>query len=213
MKQKLFRSTIDTSSGFTLIEIMISIFVFTMIAYGLISLLSNILTASSVRGGLLSDQDQARKVGFQIIKELRNGQTGMNGAYVLDTAQDQQIIFYSNADTDTPIERIRYYVQKGKLYKGITEFNGSIYNTTTEQSIMVQNNLANASNVPIFYYYDDTYVGSSSQVSLSQPVNVTAVKFIKVNLQVYNKAGVANNTFYTVTASGAIRNLKTNLGN
>ena len=35
--------------------------------------------------------DQARNLAFQIASELRNGQSGANGAYVLDTAADQQI--------------------------------------------------------------------------------------------------------------------------
>jgi len=38
------------------------------------------------------------------------------------------------------------------------------------------------------------------------------VKFIKLDLKVYNTAGARNNNFFTVTAGGAIRNLKTNLG-
>jgi hypothetical protein len=44
------------------------------------------------------------------------------------------------------------------------------------------------------------------------PVNATQVKFVKVNLQIYNKAGITNKNTYTITASAAIRNLKTNLG-
>ena len=53
---------------------------------------------------------------------------------------------------------------------------------------------------------------ASTQSSLAQPVNVTQVKFVKINLQIYNKAGVKNTNTYTVTAGAAIRNLKTNLG-
>lgn len=201
-------------SGFTLIEMLVAIFGFGMIIVGLVALFSNLFTVSRQQSTLLSDADLGRKLAFQIASELRNGMTGSNGAYVLDTAADQQIIFYSpNADKDSGVERIRYYVQSGKLFKGITEYNGSAYNTSTEQSAIVQSDLANASSTPVFYYYDGTYTGSSTQTSLVQPVNVTAVKFVKVNLQIYNKAGVKNTNTYTITASAAIRNLKTNLGN
>ena len=123
----------------------------------------------------------------------------------------KQLIFYSNADYDAPIERIRYYVQNGQLWKGVTDYNGTTYNTLTEVTAVVQKDLANGAN-PVFYYYDGSYVGSSTQVSLAQPVNVTLVKFIKVSVQIFNKAGVKNTNTYSVTASAAIRNLKTNLG-
>ena len=200
-----------SQSGFTLIEMVVAVAGFSLIIWGLVALVSNIFFSSSQQSGLLADSDQARRLAFEVASELRNGQTGSNGAYVLDTAADQQIIFYSNADSDSGIERIRYYVQDDKLYKGVTEYNGATYNVATEQSTVVQNDLANGAD-PVFNYYDGTYTGSSTQTSLVQPVNVTAVKFVKVSLQIYNKGGVKNTNTYTVTASAAIRNLKTNLG-
>jgi type II secretory pathway component PulJ len=201
----------NSKRGFTLIELLVSIFGFSLIIWGLVGLYSNIFSISSQQGSLLSDTDFARKLAFQVANELRDAQTGGTGAFVLDTAGDQQLIFYSNADYDAPIERIRYYVQNGQLWKGVTGYNGATYNTSTEVAAVVQKDLANGAN-PIFYYYDGSYVGSSTQVSLAQPVNVTLVKFIKVSIQIFNKAGVKNTNTYTVTASAAIRNLKTNLG-
>ena len=211
MKKYIDKHLIFATKGFTLIEVVVSVFLFSLIVYGVIGLVSNILTVSRQQGGLLSDQDQSRQVVFQMMKELRDAQVGANGGYYLDTAASQQIIFYSNADTDAAIERIRYYVQNGQLWKGVTNPNGTVYNTSTEQTVLIQKDLANGGN-PLFYYYDDTYVGSSTQTSLAQPVNVTSVKFIQANLQVYNKAGVRNTGIYTITGSGAVRNAKTNLG-
>ena len=198
--------------GFTLVELIVAIFGFSLIAYGIIFLMSNIFTSTSGQTNILADTDQARKLAFQIVSELRNSNNGSDGGYPLNTAQDQQIVFYSNIDTDVYPERIRYYVQSGKLYKGVTDWNGSAYNTATEQKTVVQNNLANGTS-PVFYYYNDTYIGSSTQVSLTQPVNLLQVKYIKVNLQIYNVAGVSKTNTYTVSSSAAFRNLKTNLGN
>jgi len=160
----------------------------------------------------LSEADQARQVTMKITNELRNAQTGMDGSYPLNLAQSQQIVFFSNADKDSGIERVRYYLQNGKLYKGLTEYNGTTYNTSTEQSLLVQNDVANSSSTPLFYYFDGSYYGGAAQNPLVQPVNPTAVTFIKLNLRVYNKAGVKSSNFYTITAAGAIRNLKANLG-
>jgi type II secretory pathway pseudopilin PulG len=201
-----------TSSGFTLVELLVVIFGFSLIVWGLIALVSNMFSFSGQQSGLISDTDQARTLAFQISSEIRNAQTGSNGAYVLDTAATSTVIFYSPVvDTTPDIERVRYFIQNGQLYKGITEYNGSSYNTSTEKTVIVQKDLANGAS-PVFYYYDGTYTGSSTQASLSLPVNVTQVKFVKINLQIYNKAGVKNTNTYSVTAGAAIRNLKTNLG-
>lgn len=201
----------DLNQGFTLIEIIVVIAGFTLIVWGMIGLFSGLFTASNQQSGLLADTDQARQVGAAIATELRNGQTGSNGAYVLDTAGSQSLIFYSTIGNSAAIDRLRYFVQNNQLWEGITYYNGSTYNTSTEQTILVQKDLANGAN-PLFYYYDGSYIGSSTQASLTQPVNVTAVKFVKVQIQIYNKAGVSNTNTYTVTTGATIRNLKTNLG-
>jgi type II secretory pathway pseudopilin PulG len=211
MNKELGIKKIKLRKGFTLIELLVALFGFTLIIFGLASLFSGIFATSNQQGGLLRDNNQAQNLAFEIAGELRNAQTGDNGAYVLDTAGSQQIIFYSATSQNPAIQRIRYFVQNGQLWKGITFYNGSTYNTSTETTYDVQNDLANGAN-PVFYYYDGTYTGSSTQVSLTQPVNVTQVKFVKVYLQIYNKAGVNNTNSYSVTAGAAIRNLKTNLG-
>lgn len=212
-KLSVRKSLFKSGAGFTLIETIVSIFAFAIIMIGLVALISQMITGSRKQSDLLADTDQARKVSFGIINELRNAQTAANGAYALETAGDQQIVYFSNADRDSSIERIRYYLQNGKLYRGVVEYNGTSYATNSEFSVLVQNDVANSSTTPLFYYYDGSYVGSSTQASLTQPVSVTAVKYLKINLQVYNKAGIKNTNFFTLTAGGTVRNLKTNLGN
>ncbi len=201
-----------SGAGFTIVELLVVIFGFSLIAWGLIALVSSMFSFSNQQSGLLSDIDLARNLAFQIASELRNAQTGSDGSYVLNTAATGTVIFYSPlADTDPGVERVRYFVQNGQLWKGVTEYSGGSYNLGTEKTVMVQKDLANGAS-PVFYFYDGSYIGSSTQTSLAMPVNVTQVKFVKVNLQIYNKAGVKNTNTFTVTAGAAIRNLKTNLG-
>ncbi len=198
--------------GFTLVEMIVALFGFTLIAVGLIALVSNIFTASSQQGGLLAVADQARKIAFGIVDELRNAQSSSTGAYSLATAGSQTLTFYTNLDSDSAVERVRYFSQNGKLYKGILKPEGSplVYNPANEKVYAAQNDLANGAN-PVFYYYDGDFDGTSDDY-LVQPVNVTQAKMVKVKLDIYNKAGVKNVNTFSVTASGVVRNLKTNLG-
>ena len=207
-QKKIFKD----ATGFTLIEVLILIFIFSLISVGVIMTVSNLFSASNKQSGLLSDQDQARKLIFQVTNELRNSAAGANGAYQLESAGNQQLVFFTNADLSTATtERVRYFLQNNKIYKGITQYSGGIYNTSTERTLLVQNNIA-SSTAPLFYYYDGDYTGSSTQSALVQPVGVGSVKFIKMNLLILNKAGVINQNFYTVTGAATIRSVKNNLG-
>lgn len=200
-------------SGFALIEMVVALALFSVIILGVVSLVGNIFTASTRQSNLLSDEDQGRKVAFQIINELRNAQSGNDGSYSLNQAGDQQLIFFTGSTASTNVSRVRYYLSSGSLYRGVITPSGNpLGYTGAEVSNLVQRNVANGA-TPLFYYYDGNYNASTNNTPLVQPVNLTQVKFIKLNLMIYNKAGVTQTATYTITASGAIRNLKTNLGN
>lgn len=204
---------VRNTKGFTLIEVVVGIALFSILSIGVISLVSFLIRGTSQQGVLLSDQDQTRKLTSQIMNELRNATYSQTGSYPLFQAGDQQIVFYSNADFDATIERIRYYVQNGNLYKGVVDPTGNppVYDLATEKITTVQSDLANGAS-PVFYYYTGSYNGVTDN-PLTQPVNVTQVSFIKVSIKIFNKAGLKNTNTYTITNGGAIRNLKTNLGN
>jgi len=198
--------------GFTLIEVITTIAIFVLLAYGTLALVSDLIFSSSRQSGLLSGSDQARKTASGIINELRNASTSSTGAYPLAEALDDQLIFYSNTDGGSDIERVRYFVNAGALYRGLLKPLGSplTYNPANETVDVVQNDLGNGSS-PMFYYYDDSYDGTFDNYLL-QPVNINDVKHIKVKLEIINTGGITNANTYTVTAEATVRNLKTNLG-
>lgn len=203
---------LKVSKGFTLIEVVVSVGLFSLIAVGIVVLVSQILGQTNQQSGYLADSDQARKLGFKIMQELRNSVPSNTGGYALESAGAQEIIFYSNVDGGVDIERVRYFLQNGKLMRGEVKPTGNplTYNLANETTQVVENNIANGNN-PIFYYYDGNYAGTTDTY-LSQPVNVSLVTLVKMNLQIFHKATANSTAYYTVTASASIRNLKTNLG-
>lgn len=196
--------------GFTLVETLVSIAIFSMLLAGILALIPFLFSSANSQSVLLSNNQQATQLVFRIMKELRNANTSITGAYALATANNQQLIFYT--DAGATVNRINYFIQNGELRRGVIVPTGSpaTYNPANEVVTTVQKDLANDTN-PLFYYYSDTYDGDD--LPLSQPVNLTQVKFIRINLSVFNRGGKANTNSYTVTAGSAIRNLKTNLGN
>ncbi len=206
------QNLVSLKTGFTLIEVLIAIFIFSLISVGIVMTVSNLFSAANKQSGLLANQDQARKLISQATNELRNSAAGANGAFQLESVGNQELIFFSNADPKTTeTQRIRYYLQNGKINKGVTKYSGGAYNLATEKTFLVQDNIA-SSTAPLFYYYAGNYTGSSSQSSLVQPISVTDVKYIKISLLISNKAGVKNQNTYLITGGAAIRSVKNNLG-
>lgn len=196
-------------AGFTLIELLVGLFGFALVSAGVVALMTNLITVGNRQQGLLFDTDSARKTAFTFMSELRNANTSSTGAYALATAGDQQIVFYSNVDGGTDLERVRYFLENGQLKKGVVKASGSplAYNLASEVVTIAQRNIGNGAN-PLFRYFDGSFTGSES--ALVQPVSVTAVRYVKLDMTI-TKPGP--NGTYTFTAGGALRNLKDNLGN
>ena len=192
-------------NGFTLVETIMAVSIFSVIVYGIIMLVSGIIVNSGFQSKVLDNNDQARKVATNFTNEMRGSVVSANGSFPLEIASTQQIAFYTK--TATTINRIRYYLQAGKLYKGVTVPTGNpaMYNLATEVITPVQSAMAATGSDNIFTYYDDN--GSA----LAQPVNVTQVRNIQISLKIYLQGGKNNINTYTVNASATIRNLKDNL--
>lgn len=198
--------------GFTLIEVVTTVAIFTILAYGTLALISNLIGSSAGQSALLSGSDQARKAVFNLTNELRNASTSGTGGYPLAEASAQQLTFYSNVDGGSDIERLRYFVNAGALYRGVLKPGGSplAYDPANEISNVAQSDLGNGGN-PVFYYFDDTYDGTVDNYLL-QPVNINNVKLVKIRLDIVNTGGTTDSNLYTVTGEATMRNLKTNLG-
>lgn len=198
------------NKGFTLIEIIFVVFIFLVLALGVVELVSSVFIGGGKQDTLLANADQARRVSFQIVRELRNATVSNTGAYALSSADDQDLVFYSNIDGGLDIERVHYFINGTNLNVGILKPVGNPLNYTGSETVyVVQNNVANEG-MPVFYYYPGDYDGTTNN-ALSTPANVTLIKYVKIELSILNKGGRNNNAAYTVTSGTTIRNLKNNL--
>ncbi len=200
-------------SGFTLIETLLTIFIFGLLMMGTTLMIKDIFSVSEQQNGILSNTNQATLISSTFANEIRNATYGANGAYPINQASNTQLIFYSTGDnTNGTVSQIRYYISGNTLYKGVTNPGGSplSYVGQTENITTLSTQMSMGNN-PLFYYYDGTYNGSGS--ALTQPVNINAIRFIKINLIVNKDVTPTGASTFTVTAGASIRNLKTNLGN
>lgn len=96
--------------GFTLIETLVVIAVFTI----LMGAMSALIVSSYNSNRYLWDQmravSEARKGVRLMIREIREAQTGENGSYPIAKADDKEFIFYGDVDQDNDVEKVRYFL-------------------------------------------------------------------------------------------------------
>lgn len=201
------------TAGFTLMETIVTIFIFTIISLGASMIIKNIIVSSKQFKLSIENIDSSRLVAFNFTNELRSASVGVDGSYPITLASSSQIIFYSSyGNSSGLVNKIRYYISGEELKKGITEPSGNplIYNPSSEIISTVETGIKNE-NIPLFYYYDSNYSGSES--ALSQPVNINSINYVKINMLILKQSLRNSTTTFIINTGSSIRNLKTNLGN
>ena len=128
--------------AFTLIETLVVIFVFSVV----IMMTGNFIVMGYKTQSYTYQQsiaiNEARKGIEVMVKEIREAQTGENGAHIIEDAQEKEFVFYSDIDNDDRVEKIKYFIDDDN-----NEFKKLIY----EPNNWTFSDLQNAEIGTIFY--------------------------------------------------------------
>lgn len=191
--------------GFTLLEIVVALGIFLMILIPVMDFIQSIVTSQQIMFTEASSQKEARKSLDDFVKEVRNASASSIGSYVIAEATATSFTFYSDIDSDTYKERVRYFITGSNLNKGVIKPSGNplIYNIGAEVITTVTHDLT--VNQQPFTYYDKNYLGTNS--ALVFPINVVNVRVVKVKLNIDQKANRSPEPL-NVETQVEIRNLK-----
>lgn len=196
--------------GMTLVETLIALSIFIVIMIAVSTFEVNVFSYQrSISGSLTTSQD-AQVILKTILKEVRSAAPSANGSYPIINAATNTLSFFSDSNTDGIQDQITYSLIGNTIYRALIKPTGSpyVYNVANQSTTTLVTNVRNSSSTPAFEYFDESYTGSSQ--SLAQPVTVTSIHVIKVNLTLDVDP---NRSPLPVTFSGemTLRNLKTNL--
>jgi prepilin-type N-terminal cleavage/methylation domain-containing protein len=199
----------NLKSGYTLVEILVVIFIFTLILIAVYNLQSDSFSLNSLLSQSLTIQNEAIMSLKTMSSEIRTASPSSIGSYPIEQASATSFTFYSNIDSEPLKERVRYFLSGTTLKRGIIKAAGNplAYNSANEVVNDLVHNVANGS-TPIFSYYDDSYDGTTQP--LASPVSVPAVRLVKITVIVdANPAKMPAPRTFTTQVS--LRNLKDNL--
>ncbi|HMO78862.1 MAG TPA: prepilin-type N-terminal cleavage/methylation domain-containing protein [Candidatus Paceibacterota bacterium] len=197
-----------TKKGFTLIETIVSVFVFSLIIVAVAGFQSDVFSLTRFIQTGLQNQSEAKKLIKPFVNEVRSATPSSLGSYPIEKASATEFIFYSDIDNDGLKERMRYFLDGTDFKRGVLKPSGNPlgYNLSQEQITKVIRDI-----IPqdIFYYFDSNYDGQNSQ-SISQPVNPSEVRLVKVVLVIDSDPNQPPGPI-EITTQVSIRNLKDNL--
>ncbi len=198
-------------SGLTLIEILVSIAVGSILIFAIFNLQVSIADSQLAISSNSQAYNEANIAIQAVSRELRNARPAATGAYPLELADDQQIIFYANIDDDPEPEKIRYFLQDNKLNRGVIDPTGSplTYSAGSEKITLVIDYIVN-DGTPLFTYYNGNWPADTTNNPLPAPARLLDTKLVTIALTINPRPDRLEGAYY-LESSAQIRNLKTNL--
>lgn len=193
----------------TMSEVLVTIAIFVLIMAAVAVFEENVFSYRKIASDSLETIQDSQVILKNISKEIRMTSMGSDGSYPIANAATSSFTFYADVNNDGNSEKIKYSIIGNILYRNIINPSGSpVSYTGSGSTTTIVKNIRNSTSTPIFEYFDQNYDGTTN--SLSQPVNVTVIRLVKVNLTI-DIDPTRSPTPRTYSMQINLRNLKNNL--
>lgn len=195
----------------TLVEILIAVVILGLLGAGLLGLQYILGQSQTLVLRSYVSIDEANSNITTFAKELRMASEAENGDYTLESASNDEIIFYSDVDFDGQTERVRYFLEASELKKGTTEPTDppATYPPENEKVKTLTKNVRNTTE-PVFTYYNGDWPQDIVNNPLSAPITLSNVKLVKIFLRLNPRSDQPDED-YLLESSVSMRMLKENL--
>ena len=192
-----------TPRGLSVVEMIVTLAIVGLISVAIVDsvLFFYKANASSLEQGF--QVEHARRGVELFVRDVREATYADSGAYPLAAFGTSTVTFYSDTDTDTSIERIRYTLTGMTLYRNVTDATGTppVYSgggVTTTVSSYVRNN---DEGTALFQYYNASSTAVTAASDITKIVSIT----ISPVVDIVQKHAPGK---FTLKESATIRNLR-----
>jgi Tfp pilus assembly protein PilV len=172
-------------SGITLLETLVAIAIFAIGVEGFTILFSrswkqNSYTIEMGQTAMATSQGVNRMVRY--VREVRQGE---NGAYPVQSADDNDLVVFCDYNRDGIAERLHFYLSNGTLYMGIREPSAGFPKTYASGDGTIEtiaSHIVNTAAMPLFAYYDADYPEDSVNNPVATPATAPDVRLVKISI-------------------------------
>lgn len=176
---------IRTPLGFSLIESIVVVSLTTSVGLGLLFMISYFYRSNAYLLEATSAVESASKGIVVTLESLREASYGEDGAYPLAAVATSSVTFYADLDLDESVERVRFYLSGGTLYRGLTEPAGNppSYAGQPEAIVTIATYVKNGTSTPAFRYFDQDGVEMTGTIDISEVRTVRTRFDVDINPQ------------------------------
>ena len=199
----------NNNAGLTMIEVLV---VMAIVGLIIVAVYQFIITSSQSQRFAIEQATaiyDAQNSLESTVQEIREAADGDDGSWPIELADDHELIIYSDIDSDTETERIRYYLDGTEFKKETIEPTGFPIRYTDDPDVKTLSYHIQNGATPIFSYYGDDYPIESVD-PLDTPADVTETNLIHIHLEL-NVYPQRQPETISIDSDVHIRNLKTNL--
>jgi prepilin-type N-terminal cleavage/methylation domain-containing protein len=173
--------------GLTIIEMLVAIAILAIGMQGFTMLFLRTWTLNSYALEMgQSSMAVSQGVG-KIENYIRGARQGDDGSYPIASANDNDLVVFSDFDKDGVTERLHFYKNGQSVIMGLRDPSGTIprtYAAGDQQTITIASHIVNDASTPIFYYYNENYPGDTVNNPMTVPVTISNVRLMKIFLKI-----------------------------
>jgi type II secretory pathway pseudopilin PulG len=203
------QKSVKVVSGVSLIELLIVIAMLGLIGAGFLGLQYVFSQNQVIAWQNYMNVEEANSTITQITRELRTADQSEDGSYLLETPNDQEIVFFSDVDYDGIVEKVKYSLDGTNLTKTITEptTDPITYPAANERAKVITGNIRNGSD-PIFYYFNSDWPSDTTNNPLTVDNRISDTRLIKTVIKLNTRDDA--DTDYTLESMAKLRMLNGN---
>jgi prepilin-type N-terminal cleavage/methylation domain-containing protein len=199
------------TDGFTFLEVIIAVFVFSVIVAGVAAFSAYYLNNSAFSFEETQSIGLAQTGITQMIRDIREARTGEDGSWPIMEANDNEFIFFSDVTGDGLADRVRYFLNGTTLQKGVIQPTAVpvTYPTNTEKIYTIAS-YVNASSSAIFKYYNGNWPSDTINNPLAPASRISDTRYVTVDIKIDIQPNFSAQPF-ELTGGVGIRSMKDNL--
>lgn len=166
--------------AFTLIEMIVVVALTGTVGVGLLLMISYFYRSNAYLIEATTATESASEGIVVTLESLREATYGEDGSYPLAAAATSSVTFYADLDLDDSVERVRFYIENGTLYRALTEPGGNppSYASQTPTVTTIATYVKNGTSTPAFRYYDQ------SGAELTGAIDIAEVRTVRSRFEV-----------------------------
>ena len=173
--------------GLTLVEVMVSISIFTICIAGFSLLFIRSMRSNSYILEMGKTSMSISNGMTDLVEYIRKAKQGDNGNYAIVSASDDSLTIYTDYDSDSITERLHFYLEDQQVKMGITEPEGSIVKTypSEDQEVVVKaDHILNDSEDDLFRYYNRDYPADTENNPIDMAINdISNIRMVEIFLK------------------------------